>query len=696
MTITNSSTRLAALVAGVAVALALMGAVAVAPAQAAGLSAAQVQAIVSLLASFGADSATINNVTAALNGEATTGTGTGGTNGGVCPVLTRSLQLGSSGADVMSLQKFLNGTAATRVSVSGAGSPGMETTYFGPATQSAVVKFQAANNVSAIGVVGPATRAAIAAVCGTVVNPGTGTGGSTTLEGGEGQLNDIDNVSADIENEVEEGQEENVYGLEMTAEDSDVMIERVDVQFVLSDADTTQSDNLDDYITEVSLMLDGKSLATLDVDEADELDAGDGDFDSDGDANSTDGFEFRFSGLKGIISEDDTADLYVMVTAVNNVDSTDSTGDWYVNIPTDGIRAVDAAGISDTYVSASESTMESFRVVEADAGDIDLAAASGDNEDRIISVSADTDTDGEEILVFTLESQTSDNNVSQIEIDLATSTATTTQFSSVINQVHLYQGSTKLASADVDDGAGGIGGATVTFEDLDVDIDEDEEVEFRVEADFNDEADEREGFDFIATVDASEIDAEDSEGDDVTVSGDVSGGTIELRTTGISAAFKSATEVRTNGSLAGDADSVDFTLKFSVTAVGDEDIYLDGDVVNAASVSTATAGFAWATTTDSTAFTASSTPTGILTADDGYQSGDDTNNAGDKRFLIESGETRNFTFSVNIPAGTDNQSIGTRITGLKWDTVDQDSMSNLYDFDMSGWTSDTVTGLYIR
>ena len=63
MTITNSSTRLAALVAGVAVALALMGAVAVAPAQAAGLSASQVQAIVSLLASFGADSATIANVT---------------------------------------------------------------------------------------------------------------------------------------------------------------------------------------------------------------------------------------------------------------------------------------------------------------------------------------------------------------------------------------------------------------------------------------------------------------------------------------------------------------------------------------------------------------------------------------------------------------------------------------------------------
>lgn len=689
MTITNTSTRLAALVAGVAVAIALMGAVAVAPAQAAGLSSTQVQAIVSLLASFGADQATINNVTAALNGQATSGSGSSSSgNGGVCPVLTRSLQLGSSGADVMSLQKFLNGTAATRVSVSGAGSPGMETTYFGPATQSAVIKFQAANNVSAIGVVGPATRAAIAAVCGTVVTPGTGTGNNGTLEGGEGQLTDIDNISSEVENEVDENQTENVYGLEMTAEDSDVMVERVDVQFTLSDADTSQSDNLDDYITEVTLMLDGKEIASMDVDEADENDAGDGDFDSDTDADGNDVYEFRFSGLKGIIDEDDTANLHVAVTAVNNIDTADTTGDWYVNIPEDGIRAVDAAGISDTYVSSGESTKESFRVGAADAGGLDLSASESDNEDRVISLDADNDTDGEEIMVFTLEANSSDNNVSQIEIDLATSTATTTQFSEVISQVYLYQGSTKIASADVDDNA--TTGATVTFDDLDVDIDEDEEVEFTLKADFNDEADERNGFTFAATVDASEIDAEDAEGDDVTVTGDVTGGSLELRTTGISAEFKSATEVRTNGSIAGDPDSVDFTIKFSVTAVGDDDLFLDGDTVQLPG----TDGMVWATTTDSS--NGSSTAiAGILTADDGYDS-DDVSTAGAKSFKVESGETRNFTFTVNIPAGGDNVATGVRITALKWDTDSGDVHSNTYNFDMSDWTTDTITGMYIR
>src|SRR3989344_991468 len=129
MTITNSSLRLVALVTGVAVALALMGAVAIAPAQAAGLTQTQIQSITSLLASFGADAATIANVTAALNGQATPGTGSG--TGGACPALSRSLQMGSSGADVKALQVFLNGSASTQIAVTGAGSPGSESTYFG-------------------------------------------------------------------------------------------------------------------------------------------------------------------------------------------------------------------------------------------------------------------------------------------------------------------------------------------------------------------------------------------------------------------------------------------------------------------------------------------------------------------------------------------------------------------------------------
>jgi len=185
MTITNSSTKLVAIAAGVAVALALMGAAAIAPAQAqvAALTQTQISSIVSLLASFGADQATINNVTAALNGQATSGTGTGstGSTGGSCPALSRDLQQGSSGADVKALQVFLNGSASTQVAASGAGSPGNETMTFGPATKAAVIKYQTAKGVTpAAGYVGAKTRASIAANCGGTTGSTGGTTGGTT------------------------------------------------------------------------------------------------------------------------------------------------------------------------------------------------------------------------------------------------------------------------------------------------------------------------------------------------------------------------------------------------------------------------------------------------------------------------------------------------------------------------------------
>jgi hypothetical protein len=177
-----------ALAAGMAVAVALsFGAFNAAPAHASALTQAQIQSIVSLLQSFGADQTTINNVQASLNGQPTSGTG-GSTSstGGSCPALSRDLQQGSTGADVKSLQQYLNSMSATQIAASGAGSPGMETMTFGPATKAAVIKLQEMLNVTpAAGYVGAKSRAAIAANCGgsTSSTGGTTTGGGTTTSG---------------------------------------------------------------------------------------------------------------------------------------------------------------------------------------------------------------------------------------------------------------------------------------------------------------------------------------------------------------------------------------------------------------------------------------------------------------------------------------------------------------------------------
>ncbi|MHB8651941.1 MAG: fibronectin type III domain-containing protein [Minisyncoccota bacterium] len=79
-------------------------------------------------------------------------------------VFSRNLKLGVSGSDVRILQTVLNSDSDTQVAISGDGSPGHETGYFGSLTAHAVGKFQLKHGVvsagsSALGFVGPMTRA---------------------------------------------------------------------------------------------------------------------------------------------------------------------------------------------------------------------------------------------------------------------------------------------------------------------------------------------------------------------------------------------------------------------------------------------------------------------------------------------------------------------------------------------------------
>ena len=106
---------------------------------------------------------------AALQGTpATTGTAPAACAG---VTFTRNLTVGATGSDVKCLQAVLNANGF-KVSATGAGSPGMETTTFGPKTLVAVKAWQASVGFTPANQIGPMSRAKLNAILGgTAVSP---------------------------------------------------------------------------------------------------------------------------------------------------------------------------------------------------------------------------------------------------------------------------------------------------------------------------------------------------------------------------------------------------------------------------------------------------------------------------------------------------------------------------------------------
>ncbi len=171
---TKAIAKVAAVAAGLAMATSMLS---LAPmAQAAALTSAQVQSILSLLSSFGASSTVIANVQASLTGGTPSSTTTT-TNSSSCS-FTMSLTIGSRGSDVTCLQ---NALIAGGYSI-----PAGATGYFGGETKAAVIAWQKAAGVTpAAGYFGPISRAAfnLGGSSSTTTTTTTTTGGTTTVTG---------------------------------------------------------------------------------------------------------------------------------------------------------------------------------------------------------------------------------------------------------------------------------------------------------------------------------------------------------------------------------------------------------------------------------------------------------------------------------------------------------------------------------
>ena len=136
-----------------------------APVRAAGLTDSQIDAVISLVASFNADSSIVKSVESSLRGtgsadvqeqkirfEAKTGTSTASATTTDRLKLRSFLSIGSSGEEVKVLQKLLAGDLSLYPE-------GLVTGFFGPLTELAVKRLQAKLKIDQVGAVGPQTLA---------------------------------------------------------------------------------------------------------------------------------------------------------------------------------------------------------------------------------------------------------------------------------------------------------------------------------------------------------------------------------------------------------------------------------------------------------------------------------------------------------------------------------------------------------
>jgi peptidoglycan hydrolase-like protein with peptidoglycan-binding domain len=555
--ITNNS-RAAAVVVGAGLVLAVAFGGFAAPAQAQ-LNSTQVQAIISLLQSFGANAQTIANVQAALTG----GPVSGGGSVGISCTFTRALTIGASGADVTCLQQALI--------AGGFSIPAGATGYFGEQTRSAVAAWQASRGVSpAAGYFGPISQASWNLNApGTPTTPGTppSSGG---LQGGAGDIT-VTERSSGTQNDVLEGENDvRVLGFDIQAEGSDVRITSVRVEL---NHTGNGSRRLERYADEVCIFMGNRSVGCAEV----------------RDFSRSSNVYSRNIPVDAIVRNNNTERFYATVSALRNVDSNDVGENWVIGVGT--IRFTDATGaiITDTTgdgVSGGDNGPISATFTFEDltsTGDVRLRVTEDDadvNDARTIQVSETSDTNNVELLSFNIEARGSDMELESMVFEISSSGAGVTE---IANDFRLMMGNTEVGRAiidrDCDGGNDGFGinadtDICVRIVDLDDDnavIDRGDTEGFTLVADINDlEGNFTAGDSFTSvTLNASDIEAENENGDTVTnLTGSANSGPFTFQSSGLTA---TVTSTPTPTILQGAADITSddrgqFVMEFNVTA----------------------------------------------------------------------------------------------------------------------------------
>ncbi len=579
----------------------------------------------------------------------------GGSSSSCAYTFTTDLTIGSNGEAVKQLQMFLNKKGFT-VAASGAGSAGMESTYFGGLTQAALAKYQASVGISpAAGYFGPVTRAKVNAECTTTGGGGTGTG-SGTLEGGAGSVDEYDLISGLNNEEVGEDESDvEVAGLEIEVDDgSDLRFTAVRLVF---DEGTATSD-FEDYADEVSIWLDGEEVGRVDGDE----------FNDDNDWTKTVSLDDS-----AIIKAGEIGEMTVAVSGISNLDSNDQGDTWTVDFRQVRFTDADGATISEDPNTATRTfSFESFATAANAEMKIALNESDDDiNESRVIDIDDNDETDNVEILSFTVEAE-GDSDL-MIDDIAALYTAVGFNLNDGVTGTSLWMDGDEIATENITTAATT---STVTFDDLGLEIGAGETAEFVISVDLESTASILvDGDTIMAEIGSTQRnawDVEDESGEDL-ANGDRTGTAVgeahAVYDDGIMVEFVSATAVETfTADDAGEKDQGTFEIKFKATAF-DADARIDRSCEEGGS-DAAGQGVEYTITN-------SGSNTTVCTLTAANTDSEDTANT----FELDEDVARTFTLTV-VATATSTAFAEVALESINWGTATNDTNANYYTFNL--------------
>lgn len=559
-----------------------------------------------------------------------------------CTTFTRSLGVGSTGADVLALQRFLNRDADTRLGLSGAGSPGLETQYYGPITANAVSKFQVKYRADVLtplglanptGYFGPSSIAKAHALCQAIPPvtppPADDDDDDEPLEGGEASLENFSTDDGDDTSLTEGQSNAPVMDVEFDVEDGDVRINRIDVAF---DHQTGSDDEPWDVFDEVTIWVGNDQVA--------EVDASDEDNWSEDDPENGD-FKIRLEDADIVVREGETAEFTVAVSVAGSVDDPDAGIEWDIFIPDDGIRAIDSENIN--HFTGETNEIVSFEIDEEGEGDeLTIRSSSEDPDASTLQLDADGVSDFQTIFAFEIDTDNSsdDIEIQQLPITVELSAST---YDEIVNDAVLVIDGEEFDDFTVSDGNSDTATLTFEFDNDDLVINSGEAVTVELMLEFEALDDALEGTTIRASVDGADIEAEgadDLEGSQL--GGSAMSEIHVLRTGGVTFDLvETEEELQTNTSGTTADDEGVYTIEFDVTAF-EQDVYVNESTIRG--TANGTAGVNYVIENSSGAVTADGTVSGTVL--------DSTADTVGGRFHVNEGQTETFTLIVEYDPAT--------------------------------------------